>query len=95
MNAKRANEHSAGYMELADAQKDGECEIVDVQGGVSSKRGCCDLFWPKDEQTKVFSCGTCEFVEIKPLGKEEARGMTLRDILDSTRPAASSAEEEE
>jgi hypothetical protein len=94
MNAKRANEHSAGYMELAGAQKDGECEIVEVEGGVSSKLGCCDLFWPKDDQTKVFSCGTCQFVEVKPLGKKEARGMTLREILDSERPTAETEEEE-
>jgi hypothetical protein len=88
MNAKRTNENSAGYMELAGAAKDSDCELVEVEGGVSSKLGCCDLFWPENEQTKVFSCGTCEFVEVKPLGKQEARGMTLREILDSERPAA-------
>jgi len=87
MNKKRANEHSAGYMELAGAQKDAECEIVEVNGGVSSKLGCCDLFWPENEQAKVFSCGTCEFVEVKPLGKEESRGLSFKEILESERPA--------
>jgi len=73
INTKKANKDSAGYMELQGAQKDADCEIVEVDGGISSKRGCCNLFWPKDEQVKVFSCGTCEFVETKPLGKREAR----------------------
>jgi hypothetical protein len=87
MNAKRANEHSAGYMELAGAKKDGECEIVEVKGGVSRKLGCCDLFWPENEQTKVFSCGTCEFIEVKPLSAKEARAMSPKEILESERPA--------
>jgi len=87
MNKKRANEHSAGYMELSGATKNAECEIVEVNGGVSSKLGCCDLFWPENEQTKVFSCGTCEFVEVKPLGKEEARSLSFKEILESERPA--------
>ncbi len=90
MNDKhaRANEYSAGYMELTGAEKDADCEIVKVSGGVSSSRGCCDLFWPENEQTKIFSCGTCEFVEVKPLGKTDARSMTFREILDSERPGA-------
>ncbi len=87
MNARRANEHSAGYMELNGATKDADCEIVEVKGGVSRKLGCCDLFWPENEETtKVFSCGTCEFVETKPLGKDEARGMSFKEILESQRP---------
>jgi len=86
MNNKRANEHSAGYMELVGATKDADCEIVDAQGGVSRKLGCCDLFWPESETTKAFPCGTCEFVEVKPLGKQEARGMSDKEILESDRP---------
>ncbi len=88
MNKTRANEHSAGYMELNGATKDADCEIVEVDGGVSSKLGCCDLFWPENKQTKKFSCGTCEFIEVKPLGKTEAWGtMNDKQILDSDRPA--------
>lgn len=87
MNKKRANEHSAGYMELGGAVKDGDCEIVDVSGGVSSDLGCCDLFWPESKAARKFSCGTCEFVEVKPLAAKEARGMSFRDILNSERPA--------
>jgi hypothetical protein len=48
-------------MELAGAQKDGDCSKVDVQGGVSLDRGCCNDFEPQDEQTDTFSCGNCKF----------------------------------
>jgi len=51
----------AGYMELEGAQKDADCQIVAVPGGVSSDLGCCNEFQPQ-EGTQVFSCGTCTFV---------------------------------
>jgi hypothetical protein len=54
-------EAQAGYMELAGAQKDGGCSKVDVQGGVSLDRGCCNFFEPQDEQTDTFSCGNCKY----------------------------------
>jgi hypothetical protein len=85
-NDTKANEHSAGYMELTGAQKDGDCEIVEVDGGISRDRACCNLFWPSSEQTTKFSCGTCEFVEVKPLTQKEANKMSLTDILKSVRP---------
>jgi hypothetical protein len=51
----------AGYMELEGAQKDADCSIVEVEGGVSSDKGCSNLFQPVEGAT-VFSCGTCVFV---------------------------------
>ncbi len=51
----------AGYMELEGAQKDADCQIVAVPGGVSSDLGCCNEFQPQ-EGTQLFSCGTCVFV---------------------------------
>jgi len=54
-------EAQAGYMELAGAQKDGECQKVDVQGGVSLDKGCCNFFEPQDESTDQFKCGECKY----------------------------------
>lgn len=54
-------EAQAGYMELAGAQKDGDCSKVEVEGGVSLDRGCCNEFQPEDESTDTFSCGNCKF----------------------------------
>jgi hypothetical protein len=54
-------EAQAGYMELQGAVKDGDCSHVDVEGGVSLDRGCCNEFEPQDEQTDTFSCGNCKY----------------------------------
>lgn len=56
----------AGYMELPGAVKDGDCRKVDVAGGVSKKRACCNHFHPENKSTTVFSCGTCEYVTTHP-----------------------------
>ena len=56
-------ESQAGYMELSGAQKDAECKKVDVQGGISSNLGCCNLFEPQDETVQQFKCGNCEYRE--------------------------------
>jgi hypothetical protein len=48
-------------MELQGAVKDGDCSKVDVQGGVSLDRGCCNFFEPQDDSTDTFSCGNCEY----------------------------------
>lgn len=56
-------EAQAGYMELAGASKDGDCQKVEVQGGISTALGCCNLFEPKDEQVSEFKCGTCKYSE--------------------------------
>jgi hypothetical protein len=60
-NSAKIPEAQAGYMELTGAQKDGDCSKVDVQGGVSLDRGCCNEFQPQDEQTDTFSCGNCKY----------------------------------
>lgn len=62
--AGRVPAETAGYMELSGATKDGECERVEVTGGVSSKLGCCNLFDPEDN-AKKFACGTCEYIRGK------------------------------
>ena len=52
---------SAGYMELEGAQKDADCSKVQVDGGVSSDRGCCNE-WQDKGGAENFSCGTCAYV---------------------------------
>jgi hypothetical protein len=56
---KRVSAEQAGYMELEGAKKDADCSVVDVEGGVSSKLGCCNLFDP-ETGAKFFSCGNCD-----------------------------------
>jgi hypothetical protein len=62
MKIERVPEQTAGYMELAGAVKDGDCARVEVDGGVSSQLGCCNLFEPDNPKAKKFSCGTCEYM---------------------------------
>lgn len=57
----RISAKQAGYMELHGAEKDGDCHKVDVRGGVSKARGCCDYYQPETEITEVFNCGHCEY----------------------------------
>ncbi len=52
---------SAGYMELTDAKKDGDCAIVMVRGGVSKQLGCCNKYLPQPG-AKEFRCGKCIYV---------------------------------
>lgn len=51
----------AGYMELVGARKDGSCSKVEVAGGVSLERGCCNHFEPKSNTVTTFKCGSCEY----------------------------------
>lgn len=57
----KSSAQSAGYMELPGAVKDGDCKIVAVDGGISKKLGCCNLFKLKNGKPKEFRCGTCKF----------------------------------
>lgn len=59
----RLSADAAGYMELAGAKKDADCEKVQVSGGVSQMLGCCNKFEPDSASAKKFSCGTCEYVK--------------------------------
>lgn len=94
MNKKRVSAESAVYLELANAIKDSDCQVVNVPGGVSADRGCCDLWSASSEDAGNFSCGSCEYLEgaseepeeERPLGKKEASKMSDRQILDSDRP---------
>jgi hypothetical protein len=52
----RATPEEAGYMELDGARKDSDCVLV--SGGVSSQKGCCNL-WDSVPGAQAFSCGTC------------------------------------
>lgn len=60
----RATAAEAGYLELPGAQKDSDCQIVKVDGGISSQGGCCNL-WDMVPNPTNFSCGTC--TKIKPV----------------------------
>jgi len=51
----------AGYMELQGAVKDGDCSKVDVEGGISLDRGCCNEFEVQDESVDQFKCGECKY----------------------------------
>jgi hypothetical protein len=57
----KISEQQAGYLELDGAQKDGDCSKVDVQGGVSKDKGCCNVVDPQDGAT-AFACGQCEYL---------------------------------
>ena len=56
LSAKRA-----GYVELAGAEKDADCEIVHSPRGISAELGCCNYFKREDKSVQQFKCGTCKF----------------------------------
>jgi hypothetical protein len=95
MNEHRITAQEAGYLELPGAVKDADCEVVEVDGGVSSERGCCNSFGWKSADVEYFRCGECKYLagqeerdgEERPLGRREAKKMSDREILDSSRPA--------
>jgi hypothetical protein len=62
MEEKRESAEEAEYMELKGALKDADCEKVEVDGGVSSKLGCCDRFEPRNSKVQQFRCGECEYL---------------------------------
>lgn len=62
----------AGYMELDGAQKDGDCSKVQVDGGVSKDKGCCNIFDPGDG-AQSFGCANCEY--LAGADDDEAEGM--------------------
>jgi hypothetical protein len=92
-NKQRITAQEAGYLELPGAVKDSDCSVVEVDGGVSSEKGCCNSFGIKPE-TDSFRCGECKYLagqeerdgEEKPLGRREARTMSDKELLDSNRP---------
>lgn len=65
MADSRMSASEAGYMELTGAKKDGDCSRVNVHGGVSFERGCCNKFERQSRYTTKFSCGTCKFQKPK------------------------------
>lgn len=93
MNETRISEQEAGYLELPGAVKDADCNVVEVEGGVSSDRGCCNSFGIQP-QSDSFKCGDCKYLtdaedrdgEEKPLGRREAGKMSFEQVLDSDRP---------
>jgi hypothetical protein len=102
MNETRISESEAGYLELPGATKDGDCNVVEVQGGISKGRGCCNSFKWASEDVEGFKCGECKYLEgaeeseggeygeNKPLGKKEAGRMSFEDVLNSPRPGKGS-----
>ena len=57
----QASAQEAGYVELPGAKKDAQCDIVNVPGGVSSEKGCCNLY-KQQPNAQGFSCGQCTHV---------------------------------
>lgn len=55
----KTSQEEAGYMELSGAVKDSTCAIV--EGKVSSRLGCCNLFRPEDNADE-FRCGECDWL---------------------------------
>ncbi len=101
MNKTRISEQEAGYLELPGAKKDADCNVVEVDGGVSSERGCCNSFKWKSADVEYFRCGECKYLTDqeerdgeRPLGRREAGRMSFSDVLNSNRPAAEKEEEE-
>lgn len=89
----------AVYLELTDAKKDSQCLTVEVSGGVSAGRGCCNL-WEKGEGTNPsrFACGTCLYLErLNPGNQMSVKGklgsprlfttnlVTLGELIDQTK----------
>ena len=95
MNKTRITAEQAGYLELPGAVKDADCEVVEVDGGVSSERGCCNSYAWRSGNPKGFSCGECKYLEDsggeseeeRPIGKREALKMSDMEIINSSRPA--------
>lgn len=71
----------AEYMELSGAVKDAGCNLVIVQGGVSSELGCCDRFSPKDSSVQEFECGECK--HLMPNLTQQATGDNFNEPLSS------------
>lgn len=63
LKVARVSEEKAGYMELRGAQKDADCRKVEVDGGVSTELGCCNLFEPENDKVQEFRCGQCEYAK--------------------------------
>lgn len=62
---------AAGYMELEGATKAGDCDKVEVEGGVSKLLGCCNEYKPQSGAAQ-FRCGLCTHVREKPAAQDAA-----------------------
>lgn len=60
-DAVRIPADKAGYVELPGAVKDGDCNVVQVSGGISKQKGCCNNFALGKGAPKEFKCGSCKF----------------------------------
>lgn len=102
INKIRITAAQAGYLELPGAVKDADCEVVEVDGGVSSERGCCNSYAWRSRNPKGFSCGECRYLEdageqadgARPIGKREAAKMSDEELLNSDRPVFGKVTEE-
>jgi hypothetical protein len=61
---RRTTARAAGYMELDGAVKTGDCNAVEVKGGVSGEKGCSNLFDPIKGATE-FECEQCKHFRSK------------------------------
>lgn len=62
-------------MELDGAEKDSDCQIVEVPEGVSTKLGCCNLYKPENGADE-FRCGECRYLTDNPVLFEVRHGET-------------------
>lgn len=97
INRIRITAQEAGYLELPGAKKDSDCSVVEVSGGVSSQRGCCNSYAWRSRNPKNFSCGECKYLEDgeqyneqeegkRPISKREAAEMSDEELINSDRP---------
>ena len=97
INKLRITAAQAGYLELPGAVKDGDCEIVEVEDGISKDRGCCNSYGWRSRNPKSFSCGECKYLADseeyseqedgkRPISRREASEMTDEELLSSDRP---------
>jgi len=83
MTAGRVSDKEAGYMELPDAEKDGTCDTVDVAGGISSDKGCCNLF-NADPEADEFCCGDCTHSSVPDNETDEVKSRTQSVVIQAS-----------
>lgn len=70
-----------GYMELAGATKDADCSKVEVAGGVSKEKGCCNGYLPVNNGADEFKCGECIFLTAaKPKASKELKELSTQAV---------------
>jgi hypothetical protein len=76
---------AAGYMELAGAEKDGQCDVVEVAGGVSLDSGMCRKLFDAESDADEFCCDDCTHSSGADKGADDAD-----DASDADAPSGAS-----